>query len=346
MSRVNWSRDWQEVIGDDEDASFASFAQEIADIARDVARRTRRPVGRVFHLKRHTGVAGVMRVLPDLPEPLASGVFAAAREWPCYVRFSNGAVRKQPDGILDVRGCALKLVGVLGDKLLDGHAHDVTQDFLFVQTPAVPTDSFDEFLALARASIGGPLLLPLKLALAVGPLSAARILVRLAQVPQPPSLAGATFFNAVPVKLGPAAAKLSLVPERHVGARSGATFREDLVARLRSGPLRWRVQAQLFTDERRTPIERASVAWRGPFHDVAVLELPEQDVEGARGREIDELVDTLSFDPWHALEDHRPLGKTQRARKAAYRVSSFQRGAALEPTSVLAVGGGSAGGAP
>ena len=66
----------------------------------------------------------------------------------------------------------------------------------------------------------------------------------------------------------------------------------------------------------------------------AVLTVARQDPESARGREIDDVVDALSFNPWHALAAHRPLGKTQRARVAAYRVSTAQRGAAPEPTHV------------
>ena len=335
MTRIHWSREWREVIEPDEDARFAAFAQEIAAIARDVAQRTHAPPGRVFHLKKHTGVAGVVRVLPDLPEPLASGVFAAPREYACYVRFSNGAVRKQLDGVLDVRGVALKLLGVDGERAIVDDAHpatDRTQDFLFVQTPAVPTDSFDEFLALARASVGGPLFLPFKLCADVGVAAALRILVRLAAVPQPRSLAGGTYFNAVPIKLGPAAAKLSLVPLQEADVRRGGeSYRDDLVARLRDGSLAWRVRAQLYTDDRRTPIESASTVWEGAFHDVAVLTIARQDLEGERGREIDALVDRLAFNPWHALAEHRPLGKTQRARVAAYKASTAQRHAAAEP---------------
>jgi hypothetical protein len=39
----------------------------------------------------------------------------------------------------------------------------------------------------------------------------------------------------------------------------------------------------------------------------------------------------MSFDPWHALEAHRPLGAMMRARNHAYRVSTKERQAAAEP---------------
>jgi hypothetical protein len=44
------------------------------------------------------------------------------------------------------------------------------------------------------------------------------------------------------------------------------------------------------------------------------------------------LVESLSFDPWHALECFRPLGHMMRARNHAYRVSTQARNAAPEPS--------------
>ncbi|MEA2750953.1 MAG: hypothetical protein QOI41_5096, partial [Myxococcales bacterium] len=39
----------------------------------------------------------------------------------------------------------------------------------------------------------------------------------------------------------------------------------------------------------------------------------------------------LSFDPWHAPVEFRPLGELMRARNAAYRLSTIERKAAGEP---------------
>ena len=36
----------------------------------------------------------------------------------------------------------------------------------------------------------------------------------------------------------------------------------------------------------------------------------------------------MSFDPWHAPEDYRPLGNMMRARNPAYRLSTIERQAA------------------
>jgi hypothetical protein len=101
--------------------------------------------------------------------------------------------------------------------------------------------------------------------------------------------------------------------------------------------LSWTLRAQLFVDEKSTPIEDTSVPWTGPWVDLATLTLPPQDTESTRGREISALVSRLSFDPWHATEEHRPLGAIMRARGATYGKSVVARNAAAEPKSVLTV---------
>jgi hypothetical protein len=94
------------------------------------------------------------------------------------------------------------------------------------------------------------------------------------------------------------------------------------------------LRVQFYVDAGRTPIEDASVEWResdAPFLTVARLTLPQQDASSPRGRRVAALCDGLSFDPWHATEDFRPLGNMMRARNHAYRLSTQERGALPEP---------------
>jgi hypothetical protein len=73
------------------------------------------------------------------------------------------------------------------------------------------------------------------------------------------------------------------------------------------------------------------VTW-APWIDLGVLTLPKQDTDSPRGKENQNVVD---FDPWHAIDEHRPLGAIMRARAVAYRSSVLARSAAREPKSVL-----------
>jgi hypothetical protein len=109
---------------------------------------------------------------------------------------------------------------------------------------------------------------------------------------------------------------------------------EELARRLKAGPVAYDLRLQFYVDAASTPIEDASVEWRedvSPFVTVGRLTLPQQDVSSTRGRRVSDHIESLSFDPWHALEEHRPLGNVMRARNHAYRLSTQERQAAPEP---------------
>ena len=91
-------------------------------------------------------------------------------------------------------------------------------------------------------------------------------------------------------------------------------LRERLVAHLAREEARFDFLVQFQTDGRKMPIEDASVEWReheSPFQRVAEIRIPVQTLEGAGAASCEQ----LSFNPWHALPDHRPLGDFNRARR-------------------------------
>jgi len=330
---------WTEKIAPDEAARFESYAAELRALQRGLARD--RPHFRALHSKAHVGVAGTLTVGP-VPERLRAGVFAEPRTWPVYVRYSNGSPGHAHDGRPDLRGIAVKLVGVPGAKLIPGLESALTQDFLFIPVPATQVKDPDEFMTIVRLGRKGQALLVPRLVRALGFKRAFKIIRAFLAMPKLRSLATARFYTAAPLLVGETPVKLALFPEqadaRPTPARGPDALREDLVARLAEGPLRYTLHAQAFVDEATTPIEDASVVWPEaltPQVPLAELLIPAQDVTSARGREIAAAVEAMSFDPWHALPVHRPLGAVMRARAAAYRESVLERGAAAEPTSVM-----------
>jgi hypothetical protein len=155
--------------------------------------------------------------------------------------------------------------------------------------------------------------------------------------PPVPSLADRRFFSALPIQCGPYAVRFALTPTAS-GAAPPSTGADrlgaDLAARLRSGPIEYALELQFFVDEATTPIEDASVDWPvdvSPYVRVGTLTLLQQDAASEPGRRLAALVETLSFDPWHALVEHKPLGNMMRARKHAYFASTRGRGAVAEP---------------
>lgn len=324
--------DWAETIGPNEDAELLRHAETL----RALQRKNAGPggVGRALHRKAHAGLLAELRTRAGVPEPYGVGIFAAPASYRAYVRFSNGSGKAQGDRTGDVRGVAIKVVGVPGTKLIPGMEGAVTQDFLLIKSPATPFRDAGEFVGVVQAANNPLHLFPLMLRL--GPGRVLGLLKRLKAGLKEPvtSMATLRYWSALPVRYGAYAARWSLTPEGAAAGAQADSLRGDLAARLAAGPLRFTLSAQLYVDPERTPIEDASVDWDeaiSPFVPLAELVIPQQDIAGERGRRLEAFVEGLSFDPWHAPVEFRPLGNMMRARAHAYRLSVGERGAAPEP---------------
>jgi hypothetical protein len=329
--------DWREQIAPDEAAKLEAHARTVAAIAARVASKNASAPSRALHAKGQAGMRARFEVFGDLPDHLRQGAFAEPKTYAAYVRFSNGAAARQPDRTNDVRGIAVKLVGVDGEKLIPGLESAKTQDFLAIRSPVTPFRNADEFVALLVAAENKWLLLP-RLIGALGFGRTFEVLPKLAKgLAAPlPSLATARFWSALPIAWGPYAARYSFIPRASAGGqtKTPADLEAELAERLRTAAVEYDFAVQLYVDETRTPIEDASVDWNeadAPFTTVGRLTLPAVDLAAAEARAVSAYVETLSFDPWHARREHRPLGNMMRARNAAYRVSTQARNAAREP---------------
>jgi hypothetical protein len=329
--------DWKEVIPEDEAARFERYAEQLRELQRKNARGG--PASRALHAK-GVGVEAELTVLADLPEHGRVGLFASPGTYRALVRFSNGAPVRQHDAKGDVRAMAIKVMGVSGKKIIPGMESATTQDFLLNRSPSVPFRHPDEFVWLVLAATRPATLLPRMIGhFGFGrAFSILRQFTRGMSAPMP-SVATSRYFSQVAIRFGPYAVRCAVTPHAQApeGAKRGRSqhyLAEDLAARLAEGPLQWDFRVQHFVDETRTPIEDASREWReedAPFLTVGRVVLPPQKLASPRGQRVAEYVEKLSFDPWHALEEHRPLGSMMRARNHAYRLSTQERGAAPEP---------------
>lgn len=331
------SKDWKETIPSGEAALFERLGLALRDLQRRRAGNGK--ADRVLHVKAHGGVTGELRVLPDLAPELRQGLFAEPATYRCYVRFSNGASRLQWDDEPDIRGIAIKILGVSGKKVIPGLEDAPTQDFLMIQTPSVSLGDPVEFVGLVIAT-ANPLLAAPRLIALLGLKRTVELGKGFAKALGGAfrSVATGTYHTGLPIRYGDYACKLTLSPRAtddggapHLGPN---VLRRDLEARLAASAIEFDLSVQLFRDEKTTPIEDPRVEWLesdAPRQKIATLTLPKQDVKGARGRALAERVEAYSFDPWHALVEHRPLGAMMRARNAAYRLTTIERKAAPEP---------------
>lgn len=330
--------DWKENTPEGEDARLEALALQMLEHQRKSAEAGR--IHRGLHAKSSAGVEARFDVLPDLPEYARVGLFAAKASFPAYVRFSNGSSKRRDDRRADIRGIGIKLCGVPGRKIIAGLEAATTQDFLLIRSRSTSFQNADEFVWFVRAASRPALLLPRAL-MRFGVGKTLRLLsgIRASLAQAKGAVATSHYFSALPIAFGPYAVRYALEPHAppEPGAalgRSRDPLGEELATRLAAGEVVYDFRVQFFTDERRTPIEDSSRDWKdedAPFVTVARLTLPRQDLGSPRGRRLAQYIETLSFDPWHATAELRPLGQMMRARKAAYRLSTKERGAAPEP---------------
>ncbi len=325
---------WQEKSDPGEAQRFEGYAEQLRELQRRGAHGG--PPDRALHAKAQAGVLGEFTVLPDLPAHARVGLFATPQTYRALVRYSNGSGARQDDRKPDVRGIAVKLVGVAGKKVIPGMEDAKTQDFLLIRSPSTPFKNADEFVPFVQAAVSPLTGLPKVIAkLGFGrTLQILKVATKQFGLPVLP-LAATHYFSALPIRFGAYAMRCALKPAAQdsgaARSKSPDYLRDELAALLRTQAVTYDFQLQFFEDEKTTPIEDASVDWSSPYLTVGRLTLPVQDVSSERGKRVAALVEKLSFDPWHAQEELRPLGNMMRARNAAYRLSTQERKAAPEP---------------
>ena len=101
-------------------------------------------------------------------------------------------------------------------------------------------------------------------------------------------------------------------------------LRDNIVADLgegRSGC--FDIGIQVYTDEKNTPIEKPTIVWKSKVQWLGQIKLPAQ--VGIASDEQIGFCENLSFNPWHALNEHKPLGELNTIRGMIYRGMSAHR---------------------
>jgi hypothetical protein len=115
---------------------------------------------------------------------------------------------------------------------------------------------------------------------------------------------------------------LAKIPTPDIAALSPDYLSERFVECLHRQDVQFEFLMQLQTDAKKMPIEDSTFEWTSPFRRLATITIPTQDF---RNPEQIALAEHLSFTPWHALAEHRPLGGINRIRRSAYAASSAVR---------------------
>ncbi|MFG2287937.1 hypothetical protein ACGFOU_17980 [Streptomyces sp. NPDC048595] len=300
--------------------------REVAEaITRQMARFIEReyaPGGaqRAGNTKTYAVVRGEYTVLDGLPAQLRHGVFSRPVTYRAWVRFAGPGPLAPPDiddnGVLSI---GVKLLGVEGAKLLDEEPR--SQDFTGISAPTFTTPDLLANLSLQQHVFDGT---PVLYFLGPRHPHLCDMVMQALYAKTHASPLRTRYWSCTPYLLGEGQAmQYSLIPRHMSPGRApwhppDDYLRQALAATLRERDVVFDFLVQVQTDAHRMPLENASVVWPeelSPFLPVATLRLPRQEFD--EGEQF-ALADRLSFNPWHALPEHRPLGNQNRARRTIY----------------------------
>jgi hypothetical protein len=321
---------------DEERDAFARFGREMRAIQRKQSTDNGQPIQRGFHAKQHGCLHGTLELFPGRDPRTRYGLFAGPRRsFPVWARLSNGVGWQQHDGAWDARGFAVKVMEVEGEKLVDDEAR--TQDFLLTNSPVPIGRNAVHFMRFAEANSRG--VLPALWFALTHPQSGMPGVNRTGTVRD---VISEQYWSGGAFHLGAhQAVKLTLKavdPPTDLEVDDGdpdylrVTLREHAAK-----GLRFRLYVQFQVNPEDTPIECAAVVWEeevSPLVPVADLVFPPQDIDEPWRATFNR---KLSFNPWHSLVAHQPMGHINRARRYVYDASSRyrQRGPEPEPYAPL-----------
>jgi hypothetical protein len=299
--------------------------QSIIDTMAEYMRQHWRPGNfqRAGNTKTHGLVRGEVTIRDDLPAPYRRGVFAEPKNYRAWVRFS-GPGPDWPRDIDDVGfvSCAIKLMGVPGGKLMDDEKF--TQDFLSICTPTFVTPDTRANSKLQAWILKGT---PLYYFLDPRDHHLLDMVMQGWWNETQYNPLGQRYWSCVPYLLGEGQAMMySVYPRskvyRHIPRlpfRPPDNYlRDNMVKTLAEQDVEFDLMLQLQTDSFRMPVENAAVRWPerlSPFVPAARLHIPRQKFDSPEQLAF---ANKLSYNPWHCLPEHRPLGNQSRARRRMY----------------------------
>ena len=273
--------------------------------------------------KTHGIVRGALTVRDDLPEHMRRGIFAEPKTYRAWVRFSGPGPYITPD-IDDVgfMSMSIKLMGVPGPKLLEDEQH--TQDFLSVSPPTFVTPDTRANARLQYWSLRNAAIYYF-----LDPRDSHILdsVMQLLWTKTQTSPLESQYFSCVPYLLGDGQAmqyafssrrkKRSRVP-RLPRRPPDNYLRDAMVKTLAEEDVEFDITLQVQTDPHKMPIENNSVLWPtslSPRVPAAVLRIPKQVFDSPKQLDFARV---LTYNPWHCIPEHRPLGNQSRARKRMY----------------------------
>ena len=285
---------------------------------------------RAGNTKTHGIVRGEVTIREDMPEHMKRGIFAEPRTYRAWVRFSGPGPYITPD-IDDVgfMSISIKLMGVPGPKLLDDEKF--TQDMFGVSTPTFVTPDTKANSQLQHWSYQNAQTFYFLNFMHPHVLD---FIMQSLWIKTQSSPLESEYFSCVPYLLGEGQAMQYCVRSRfktrtrvpRLPLRPPDTYLRDArIATLAKQDVEFDILLQVQTDSHLMPIENNAIFWPprlSPRVPAAVLRIPRQKFDSPEQLAFAKV---LSYNPWHCIPQHRPLGNQSRARLRLYKELSTLR---------------------
>ena len=273
--------------------------------------------------KTHGIVRGELIVHDGLPAELRHGIYAQPRTYRAWVRFSGPGPYITPD-IDDVgfMSISIKLMGVPGSKLME--EEKFTQDMFAVSTPTFVTPDTVSNAQLQIESLKNAQIFYF---LNLHQSHLLDLIMQSLWIKTQSSPFEAPYFSCVPYLLGegqamqysvwPKSTRRTPIPRLPLRPPDDY-LRNAMVASLAMEDVEFDIRLQLQTDAYLMPIENNAVLWPeklSPRISAATLRLPRQKFDSPAQLDF---ARRLSYNPWHCIAEHRPLGNQNRARRRMY----------------------------
>jgi Catalase len=302
----------------------ASIADDLSVIIEETIRKqyATGSARRDAHPKAHGCVKAEFHVLEHLPDALAKGMFVPGKTYQAWIRFSNGSSDPtRADIKRNARGMAIKVLGV---RLPEDEDQALSQDFIMINHPVFFASDPARYLSFIQDGNSNhfyrKLLIPFDLG-AKGTRIALE--TRSSRISNPLQT---RYWSMVAYQLGTGVGRQAV----KYSARGCSATTDPMPSRPEHDFLRGAIRNTLdagdacmeFLVQPRTSndmdVEDSRTEWKeekAPFYPVATIRIARQVFDTP---EQNEFCENLSFTPWHALPEHKPLGVTNRLRKIIY----------------------------
>lgn len=309
----------QEIIPENED----KIIKDISDLLSGNLRKQYKDAQflRDTHPKDNGCIRGTFTVDGNIDTPYQQGVFQVGASYPVWMRFSNSVETVKDDYEKDFRGLAMKLTEVNGERESLPGDEQHTQDFLFLGHDAFFAANPQQFLKFFEFVFSEQ---PERYVF-----TSLRGVVNILQ-------GSKRYTNPLDVKWN-SVTSYALGEQvdgryEHVvrylvkscAVNSGEKPSEEnpdylaqnLGTQLENGTgcLDFYIQKQLDAED--MPVENALIAWdqeESPPIKVARINIPSQNLTSNTAQK--NFCENISFNPWHSLTVHKPLGGINRARR-------------------------------